>query len=145
MEWVAWMTYPQGNTKLFGYGSDLAGNCRSVISCYFLHFLNKLILKSTIRYIRIYNKCTGQSKIDHVLFYTGFCPNFSEYFNITSWIKYFKSLSSSRNQIIIFRKIRTKTRVEKSRFDRFWIALYIGCKYLCIVQNFLSLIYLKIA
>ena len=55
----------------------ISGNRGRFISCYFMKFLTKLNLKKTFR---IYMQCTGQSKIDQpVLFYTGFCPIFSEF------------------------------------------------------------------
>ena len=41
-----------------------AVNYRNFISCYFKQFSNKLDLKNTIRCIRVYIQCTGQSKID---------------------------------------------------------------------------------
>ena len=43
----------------------MAGNYLklSIISCYFMQFLNKLNLKSTIRYIIIYDQCTELGRL----------------------------------------------------------------------------------
>ena len=61
-----------------------AGNFCSFIKCYFMKFLNKLNLKNTVRYIRIYNVQGNPKLTKPALFYVGFRPNFfSEYFDLT--------------------------------------------------------------
>ena len=67
-------------TGLIDFGLPCTLNVNSYVSYVF-----KFNLKNIIRYIRIYNQCTGQSKIDQAYsFHPGFRPNFSEYFDLTS-------------------------------------------------------------
>ena len=43
-----------------------AGNCWRLISYYFMQLLRKTNLKNTIRCVRIFKQCTGQSKISQL-------------------------------------------------------------------------------
>ena len=63
--------------------TTMAGNCRRFISCYFMHFLNKLNFKNTIRHIRIYIQCTIQNRLNLSFSTRGFVLIF---LNILIWL-----------------------------------------------------------
>ena len=80
------MTYLQGNTKLFEYVSDkgwkLLETSFPVILCIFK--INQ-ILKILYDTKEFTSNVQGNPKpIKSVLFYTCFCPNFSEYFDMVN-------------------------------------------------------------
>ena len=86
-ELYAWLTYMATQINL-GMSVTMAKNCRNFISCYFMLFSNISDLKNTIICIRNYIQCIVQSKIYQTCsFLKSFCPNFSEYFDLSSWIE----------------------------------------------------------
>ena len=54
---------------------------------------------------------------------------------LPTWIKYLKLLFKLRNYIKMFTEIWTKSHVVKARFYWFWIDMYIGYKFLSIVNE----------
>ena len=60
------ITCLQGHIKNSDAWVPTAGNGKRVISCYFMQFLNKFILKNIMRCVRINKMFTGQFKIDQI-------------------------------------------------------------------------------
>ena len=86
------MTCLQRKTKEFGYICDYG---LKLLKLHFMKILIKFNMKNSVRSIRIYSQCTGQSKIGQIRsFLHGFGPKFSEYFELkfTNDFKYFSNV-----------------------------------------------------